>query len=174
MHWCISFSFNHRFCVNKNTGKKIISCPFCKPHRARLCLAKLFSPAGILWQHWKYNKKSQKPVCTSHTSSVMQKVVHQFYCTSASPRRSVNDWWHQKQLTMTGDDKNVKTHRLDRKLAILEQLTERSWSDGTSWNVPDLSREDVWLSAGRRGYSPVDTWWMYTNLITVNSFSLLF
>lgn len=135
-----------------------------------LSKAFFFSSAGILQQHWKYNKKSQKPVCTSHTSSVMRKAVHQFYCTSASPRRSVDDWWHRVQLTTTGDDKNVKTHSLDRKLAILEQLTQRSWSDGTSWNVPDLSRQDVRLSAGRRSYSPVDTWWMDTNAIIVDSF----
>lgn len=107
-------------------------------------LSKAFFPlAGILWQHWKYNKKSQKPVCTSHISSVMRKAVHQFYCTLASPCRSVDDWWQSVQLTTTGDDKNVKTHSLDRKLTVLEQLTQRSWSDGTCWNVPDLSREDV-------------------------------
>lgn len=100
----------------------------------------------------------------------MWKAVHQFYCTSASPRWSADDWWHPAQLTTAGDDKNVQTHSLDRKLAILEQLAQRSWSDGTSCNVPDLSSKDVWLSAGRQSYSPLDTWWMYTNLIIVNSF----
>lgn len=38
-------------------------------------------------------KRPHKLPCMPHTSSVMQKAVRQFYCTSASSQRSISDWW---------------------------------------------------------------------------------
>lgn len=60
------------------------------------------------------------------TSSVMRKAVNQFYCSSASSGRGVDDGWERVRAdNYSRDDKKLKTHILDRKLAILEQLTHR-------------------------------------------------
>lgn len=59
-------------------------------------------------------------------SSVMRKAVNQFYCSSAFSGRSVDDGWQRARAdNYSRDDKKLKTHILDRKLAILEQLTHR-------------------------------------------------
>lgn len=62
----------------------------------------------------------------ARTSSVMRKAVNQFYCSSASSGRGVDDGWERVRAdNYSRDDKKLKTHILDRKLAILEQLTHR-------------------------------------------------
>lgn len=63
------------------------------------------------------------------------------------------------QITMAGNDKNVKTHVLDRKLAILEQLMPKSWSDFNSCNVSSLKSGIVWSSMGRYKYRPQGDYW---------------
>lgn len=60
----------------------------------------------------------------ARTSSAMRKAVNQFYCSSASSGRGVDDGWERVRAdNYSRDDKKLKTHILDRKLAILEQLT---------------------------------------------------
>lgn len=63
------------------------------------------------------------------------------------------------QITMAGNDKNVKTHVLDRKLAILEQLMPKSWSDFNSCNVSSLKSGIVWSSMARYKYRPQGDYW---------------
>lgn len=66
----------------------------------------------------------------------------------------------------------MRTHILDRKLAIFEQLAQGSWSDGTPFTTRSLEKLERPGHPRGGSYSPLNILLTYTNSVDLNSFHL--